>query len=63
VWTDATDDASWPYGKAFSDRVTQDAVCHHGSLVQITVHADPTWLSARVGHAPGNRRHLPVCAG
>jgi RHS repeat-associated protein len=43
--TDATDDPSSPYGKAFSDRVTQ-TVTQHGSSVQVSVHADPAWLSS-----------------
>ncbi len=43
--TDATDDPSSPYGKAFSDRVTQ-TVSQQGSSVQVTVHADPAWLNS-----------------
>jgi hypothetical protein len=42
--TDATDDPSSPYGKAFSDQVTQ-TISQHDSSVQVTVHADPAWLS------------------
>ena len=43
--TDATDDPSSPHGKAFSDQVTQ-TVSQHGSLVQVSVHADPAWLNS-----------------
>jgi hypothetical protein len=43
--TDATDDPSSPYGKAFSTQVTQ-TIRQQGPLTQITVHADPAWLAS-----------------
>jgi RHS repeat-associated protein len=43
--TDATQEPSSPYGKAFSTQVTQ-TVAQRGAKVQIRVHADPGWLSS-----------------
>jgi len=42
---DSRDDASSPYGKAWSDRVTQ-TVEQQGSRITITVRADQDWLAA-----------------
>jgi len=47
--TDAADDPASPYGKAWSDKVTQ-TVSQQGDQVQVTVRADPAWL-----HAAGRR--------
>jgi hypothetical protein len=47
--TDATDDPASPYGRAFSDQVTQ-SVRQQGDMVQVSVHADPAWLAS-----PGRR--------
>ncbi|MFI7067417.1 DNRLRE domain-containing protein [Kribbella sp. NPDC050124] len=43
--TDARDDASSPYGKAFSEQVTQ-TVTQRGANIDITVRADAAWLSS-----------------
>ncbi|GAA3597777.1 DNRLRE domain-containing protein [Kribbella ginsengisoli] len=43
--TDARDDATSPYGKAFSDSVTQ-TVTQRGADIDITVRADAAWLAA-----------------
>jgi RHS repeat-associated protein len=43
--TDAADDLASPYGKRFSDKVTQ-TVSQQGSNVEITVRADAAWLAA-----------------
>jgi Disaggregatase related repeat/TGF-beta propeptide len=43
--TDAADDPASPYGKRFSDKVTQ-TVSQDGDEVEITVRADPAWLQA-----------------
>ena len=43
--TDSADDPSSPYGKAWSDRVTQ-SVTQQGSRVQVTVIADGAWLAS-----------------
>jgi Disaggregatase related repeat/TGF-beta propeptide len=42
---DATDDPASPYGKRFSDKVTQ-TVSQDGDEVEITVRADAAWLAA-----------------
>jgi RHS repeat-associated protein len=47
--TDATEDPASPYGKAWSDQVTQQ-LTQRGDTVQVTVHADPAWLAG-----PGRR--------
>ncbi|ADB29853.1 YD repeat protein [Kribbella flavida DSM 17836] len=43
--TDARDDAASPYGKAFSDEVTQ-TVSQRGANIDITVRADADWLNS-----------------
>ncbi|TCN41126.1 hypothetical protein EV644_105412 [Kribbella orskensis] len=43
--TDARDDAASPYGKAFSDKVTQ-TVTQRGANIDITVSADAGWLNS-----------------
>ncbi|GAA1589570.1 hypothetical protein GCM10009789_49020 [Kribbella sancticallisti] len=43
--TDARDDAASPYGKAFSDNVTQ-TVTQRGADIDITVRADAEWLNS-----------------
>jgi RHS repeat-associated protein len=43
--TDAADDASSPYGKGYSEQVTQ-TVAQHGDQIQVTVRANPAWLGA-----------------
>ncbi|MFI6833788.1 DNRLRE domain-containing protein [Kribbella sp. NPDC050241] len=43
--TDARDDASSPYGKGYSDQVTQ-TVTQHGANIDITVRADAAWLNS-----------------
>ncbi|TCM48856.1 DNRLRE domain-containing protein [Kribbella sp. VKM Ac-2568] len=43
--TDARDDAASPYGKAFSDKVTQ-TVTQRGANIDITVRADAGWLNS-----------------
>ena len=43
--TDAADDASSPYGKGYSEQVTQ-TVAQHGDQVEVTVRANPAWLGA-----------------
>ena len=42
---DATDDPASPYGKRFSDKVTQ-TVSQDGDEVEVTVRADAAWLAA-----------------
>jgi RHS repeat-associated protein len=42
---DATDDPASPYGKRFSDKVTQ-TVAQQGDRIQVTVRADAAWLAA-----------------
>jgi RHS repeat-associated protein len=43
--TDASDDASSPYGKGYSEQVSQ-TVAQHGDQIEVTVRADPVWLGA-----------------
>jgi RHS repeat-associated protein len=43
--TDAADDPASPYGKRFSDEVTQ-TVSQQGDAIQVAVRADQAWLAA-----------------
>jgi RHS repeat-associated protein len=43
--TDARDDAASPYGKAFSDQVTQ-TITQRGANIDIAVRADAAWLKS-----------------
>lgn len=49
--TDARDDAKSPYGKVFSDKVTQSVTQQGGNFV-VTVKADSQWLAAKERQFP-----------
>jgi TGF-beta propeptide len=49
--TDARADPSSPYGRAWSDHVTQ-TVAQHGDRIEVTVRADPAWLGAAARRWP-----------